>query len=121
MLTKRLHREGVPGEQAAFLVLIPQAGWAPAGGTQRRHPTGALSPALSADPERAKPCRLAFVSCLAETNRFVAGAHRGKEMLRVWSFNFFYSVVYGTIVRVRHQGLNPSSSSFSRVARPDSG
>ena len=42
-------------------------------------------------------------------------------MLRVWPCNFFYSVSCGTIVRVRHQGLNPSSISVSRVARSDSG
>ena len=42
-------------------------------------------------------------------------------MLRVWPCNFFYCVSCGTIVRVRHQGLNPSSISVSRVARSDSG
>ena len=44
--------------------------------------------------------------------------HRGKEMLRVWSSNFFYSVFYGTILRVRHQGLYPYPKSTNPNSRP---
>ena len=43
--------------------------------------------------------------------------HRGKEMLRVWSSNFFYSVFYGTILRVRHQGLYPYPKSLDPNSR----
>ena len=38
-------------------------------------------------------------------------------MLRVWPSNFLYSVFYGTLLRVRHQGLNPYPKSLDPNSR----
>ena len=45
----------------------------------------------------------------------------GKEMLRVWPCNFFYSVICGTAVKAPPSGSLPVVNSVSRVARSDSG
>ena len=42
-------------------------------------------------------------------------------MLRVWSCNFFYSVICGTAVKAPPSGSLPVVNSVSRVARSDSG
>ena len=48
-------------------------------------------------------------------------AHRSKEMLRVWSCNFFYSVICGAAVGAPPSGSLPVVNFVSRVARSDSG
>ena len=47
--------------------------------------------------------------------------HRGKEMLRVWPCNFFYSVICGTAVKAPPSTSSSVVKSVSQVARSDSG